>query len=738
MEELCQPTLNGRGGPIAPIAIQGTNFGLKNEMIQQVQNSCPFRGPGDDANKHLDKFLHVTQSMKVNGVSDDALRLHLFPYSLQLRAAEWFDRFLRNSITTLYDTFYNGLTMRHRDTINAAAGGTFMKRRPEECYDLIENMTAHHNDWDTSAQQIECEIEVTKDTVPPTTNGGTKDVQPLVVQVETHVPIPEHVEAPISAPKPNLKPSIPYPSGLSDQKHREKANNQIEKFYQIFQDLHFDISFADALILMPEMDECLALADLGASINLMPLSVWKRLSLPELTPTCMALELADRTISRSIDIAEDVSVKAGKHALIDVYKGELTLRVGNEAVTFNFDQTSRYSANYDDMMANRIDVIDMACEEYSQEITGFFDVIMSANPTPYYEPIISTSSPTLTPFGDSDFLLEEFNAFLAFEDDPTSPKVDHFYYDTKKDILFLKAFLNDDPSLPPLTQGMYLPQIWKELKICDDKLPVIIAKDLSIEEKAALIKVLKSHKQAIAWQLFDIKGINPKFCTHKILIEDDFKPAVQHQIRVNPKIHDVIKKEVLKLLDAGLIYPISDSPWDMIEKMMEVFMDDFSVFRNSFETCLSHLGKMLKRCKDTNFCLNWEKRHFMVKEGIVIGHNISKNRMELDKAKVDVITKLSHPTMVKGAVLGQRKEKHFWPIHYASKTMTEAQVHYTTTEKEMLAVVHAFKKFRSYLVLSKSIVYMDHSALKYLFDKQDAKRRLLRWVLILQEFDISV
>ncbi|GJT16875.1 reverse transcriptase domain-containing protein [Tanacetum coccineum] len=204
-----------------------------------------------------------------------------------------------------------------------------------------------------------------KDTVPPTNNGSTEDVQPSVVQVKTHVLIFEPVVAPVSASKPNPKPSIPYPSRLNDQKIREKANNQIEKFYQIFQDLHFDISFADALILMPkfastlkslisnkenmfelartplnehcsavllkklpkklrdlgkflipcdfpEMDECLALADLGASINLMPLSVWKKLSLPELTPTCMTLELADRSISRPIGIAEDVYVKVGK------------------------------------------------------------------------------------------------------------------------------------------------------------------------------------------------------------------------------------------------------------------------------------------------------------------------------------------------------------------------------------------------------------------------------------------
>nr|GFC42853.1 reverse transcriptase domain-containing protein [Tanacetum cinerariifolium] len=137
--------------------------------------------------------------------------------------------------------------------------------------------------------------------------------------------------------------------------------------------------------------------------------------------------------------------------LIDVYEGELTLRVGKEAITFNLDQTSRYSANYNDMKANRINVIDMACEKYSQEVLGFSDVIASGKPTPYYDPIISTSSPTLTSFGDSDFLLEEVDAFLALKDDPTSPEVDHSYFDTVGDILLLEAFLNDDPSLPPPT-----------------------------------------------------------------------------------------------------------------------------------------------------------------------------------------------------------------------------------------------------------------------------------------------
>ncbi|GJX69733.1 reverse transcriptase domain-containing protein [Tanacetum coccineum] len=345
---------------------------------------------------------------------------------------------------------------------------------------------------------VERETEVTKDTVPPTNSESTKDVQPPVVQVQPQVPNSEPVVAPVSASMPNLKPSILYPSRRNDERRREKANEQIEKFYEIFKDLSFEISLTDALILMPKfastlkalignkeklrMDECLAFADLGSSINLMPLSVWKKLSLPELTPTCITLELADHSITQPIGIAKDVDVKVGKfqfpadfvvvdfeadprvpltlgrsflktgRALINVYEGELTLRVGKEAVTFNLDQTSRYSSIYDDNSVNRIDVIEMACEEYSQEVLSFSNVIASGNPTPYFDPIVSTSSLTLTPFKDSDFLLVEVDAFLALEDDPTSPEVDDSYYDPEGDILLLEAFLNDDPKLPLVLQ----------------------------------------------------------------------------------------------------------------------------------------------------------------------------------------------------------------------------------------------------------------------------------------------
>nr|GEY14071.1 reverse transcriptase domain-containing protein [Tanacetum cinerariifolium] len=673
MEELCQPSLNGPGGPIALIAIQATNFGLKNDMIQQVQNSCQFHGlPGDDANKHLDKFLHVTQSIKVNGVTDDALPWEHYKVSI--------DRCPNHNIlpVTQIDTFYNGLTLRHRDTINAAAGGTFMKRHPEECYDLIENMAAHHNNWDTSGQRsessssitssfdtkivamkaemaeinknlirvlqvnqqvkavtpscetcggphsfsdcpttigntqnvyaarayqgptipttsspvVERETEATMDTVHPTNNGSTEDVQPLVVPTESLILNSEPVISPtielVASPDLNFNISfaddlILMPKFGPSIKSLLTNKDKLCELARTLLNEHFLAVFLKKLLEklgdpskflipcdFPGMAECLALADLGASINLMPLS----------TDFVVVDFDADPRVPL---ILERSFLKTGK-ALIDVFEGELTLRVGKEAITFNLGQTSRYSANYNDMMANQIDVIDMACEEYSQEVLGFFNVIARGNHTPYYDPIISTTSLTLTPFGNSDFLLKEVDAFLALEDDPTLPKVDQSYFDSEGDILLLEAFLNDDLSLPHPNQGNYLPEVSKsdkssidkplevELKdlpphleyAClegDDKLPIIITKDLSMEEKTALITVLKSHNRAIVWKLSDIKGIDPKFCTHKILMEEDFKPVVQHQRRVNPKIHDVIKNEVLKLLDAGLIYPIYDSPW---------------------------------------------------------------------------------------------------------------------------------------------------------------------------------
>nr|GEV33654.1 reverse transcriptase domain-containing protein [Tanacetum cinerariifolium] len=306
-----------------------------------------------------------------------------------------------------------------------------------------------------------------------------------------------------------------------------------------------------------ELEECLALADLGASINLMPLSIWKKLSLLELTPTRMTLELANRSIAYPVGVAEDVFVNyfsadfivvdydvdprvpliLGRpflrttRALIDVYGKELTLRVNDEPITFKVRHTSRYSHNYYEESVNQINVIDVACEEYAQEVLGFLNSLTSGNPTPS-DPIKSSSSPSFTPFKESDFILEEIETFLRTPDELSN--LDDDYYDMEGDILYLEKLLNEDPSLNLLLMNnedlkkgyvtMTKPSIEEppELKLKDlpshleyaflkgtDKLPVIISKELKDEEKVALLKVPKSHKRAITWKFSNIKGIDP-------------------------------------------------------------------------------------------------------------------------------------------------------------------------------------------------------------------------------------
>nr|GEZ97259.1 reverse transcriptase domain-containing protein [Tanacetum cinerariifolium] len=704
-----------------------------------------------------------------------------------------------------------------------------------------------------------------------------RQLRPEVVCIPSNT-IPNLKDKPIEEPSvviPKAKANLPYLSKLAKEKIHENDDIFAAKFMEIFCDLHFELSFPDALAHMPKFvpmfkkllnnknklieltktplnenclavvlkklpeklgdpgrflipcdfskfDNCLALADLGARINLMSLSIWRKLKLPTLNDTKMVLELVDRTISKPTGVAENIFLKVGK----------------------------------------------------------------------FYFP--------------ADFVVLDFIA------DPRVPlilgrpflkEVEDSEFDMERDILILETLLNSDPEPTPPNQNHYFPEAHNDLKVVESKND----KSSDNESPEVELKELPPH----------LKGIDPEFCSHKILLEDDFSPKVQSQRRVNPKIHDVIKKEVEKLLDAGLIYPIFDSPWvshvhcvpkkggmtviknvenelvptrlvtrwrvcidyrklneatrkdhfplpfmdqmlerlagneyycfldgfsgyfqipidlkdqekttftcpygtfaykhmsfrlcnapgtfqrcmmaifhDMIEKTMEVFIDDFLVFGNSFSTCLTNLERMLKRCEDTKVALNWEKIHFMVKESIVLGHKISKKGIEVDKAKIKVISKLPHPTTVKGirSFLGharfyRRFIKDFLKISrpmthlfkknspfifsndciQAFRTLKEklteasiliapnwdqpfelmcdasdyaiAETNYTTTEKEMLAVVYAFEKFRSYLIMNKSIVYTDHSALKYLFAKKDVKARLLRWILLLQEFDFKV
>nr|GEZ07712.1 reverse transcriptase domain-containing protein [Tanacetum cinerariifolium] len=599
MAQLLQASIEGYEDAIVVPAITADNFELKHDLLTLVQNK----------HEAWDRFKDLLRDCPHHGFSE----LH------QL------------------DTFYNALNSKDQDSLNFAAGGDFFNKMPRECLAIIESKSIVRYSrnkpvvakvsTNTSISGISPDIAKLKDMVKALLfDKKSQNQSPATVKaVEESCVSCGGAHSYRNCPatdgniyRDNIQEFVSQASAVNYNQGNTSyhplmiastlssgtlPSNTIAKPRS---DLKEITTRSDALILMPKFASTLkALIGNKEKFSEMaqtPLnehcSTVLLKKLPEKSGelgkkdfTCMTLELAERSISHPVGVAEDFYVKVGLfHFLTDFVVVDFD--ADPRGHSFNLDQTSRYSANYSDMTAKRIDVIDMACEEYSPKVLGFSDVISSGNPTSYYNPIVSITSPTLTLFGNSDFLLKEVGAFLAIEDDPTSPEADKSYLDPEGDILLLEAFLNDDPSLPPPTQGNYLPEVRKELKICeaksdkpsidepsevelkdlpshleyaflegDDKLLVIIAKDLSMEEKTALITVLKSHKRAIAWKLSDIKGIDPEFCTHKILMEEDFEPAVQHQRRVNPKIHDVIKQEVIKLLDAGLIYPVSNSPW---------------------------------------------------------------------------------------------------------------------------------------------------------------------------------
>nr|GEU54572.1 DNA-directed DNA polymerase [Tanacetum cinerariifolium] len=654
-------------------------------------------------------------------------------------------------------------------------------------------------------------------------SGSTAQFQPSVV--------------PILILKPDVlrtlsKPLIPYPSRLNDQKLREKATNQMEKFFQIFHDLHFDINFADFLLLMPKfastiksllankdkifelakvplnencsamllkklpeklgdpgkflnpcdfpgMEVYHALADLGASINLMPLSIRKKLSLPKLTPTRMTLELADRSITHLKGVAEDVFVKVGKFYFLTNFV----------VVDFEADPRVPLILGRSFLRTGRA-LIDV----YGEEITLRDVLDFQYNP--------KSSSPTLV----SDDLISESNAYFL-NDDSIPIGIETSVYDQEGDILFLEKLLNEDPfQLPPMElkvaeeskeksfieepPELELKELPSHLEYAfledSNKFPVIIAKNIKVDEREALINVLKSHKRAISWKIDDIKGIDLRFCTHKILMEDDYKPVVQSQRRVNPKIMTLAGNEFYCFLDGfsgyfqipidlqdqekttftcpygtfayrRMPFGLCNAPGtfqrcmmsifhDMIEKMMEVFMDDFSVFRDSFSSCLTSLDKMLNRCEETNLVLNWAKCHFMCREGIVLGHKISKSGIEVDRAKVDVIAKLPHPTTVKGvrSFLGhvgfyRRFIQDFSKIARPMTHLLEKETPFVFSKE----YIDAFNTLKKKLTEASILVVPDWNlTFELMCHASDyainAKPRLLQWVLLLQEFDIII
>nr|GEW14090.1 reverse transcriptase domain-containing protein [Tanacetum cinerariifolium] len=518
-------------------------------------------------------------------------------------------------------------------------------------------------------------VEVTTDTEPQ----NSDDIHPPTVQAK--VPVDKPTEEPVMV-IPKAKPDLPYPSRLQKEKLREKDDILAAKFMEMFRDLHFKLSFADALLHMPKfapmfkkllnnkdklieltkmplnencsavvlkklpeklgdpghflipydftrLYNCLALADVGASINLMPLSIWKKLRLPNLNDTKMVLELADRTISKPTGVAENVFVKVGKfyfladfvildfvadprvplilgrpflrtaHALIDVYEGEITLRHDDQSLTLKCGDTPSISYN-------NLESLNKVVEHKTQSFK---------------------------------------------EDEPPEVKL---------------------KELPPHLEYAFLGDNGKWL--------VIIAKDLSSNEKTDLINVLKTRKKVIAWKLTDIKGIDPEFCSHKILLEEDYSPK-------GGMI--VIKNDENELVPTRLV-----TGWRVCidyRKLNEATRKDHFP--------LPFMDQMLERLAGNEY--------YCFLDGFSGYFQIPIDPKDQEKTTF-------------------------------TKMMNQAEANYTATEKEMLAVVYAFEKFRYYLIMNKSIVYTDHSALKYLFVKKDAKVRLLCWILSLQEFDFKV
>ncbi|CAN6583747.1 unnamed protein product [Malus baccata var. baccata] len=670
-----------------------------------------------------------------------------------------------------------------------------------------------------------------------------------------------------------------------------------------------------------KFEQCML--DLGASINVMSYSIYASMNLGELKNDGVIIQLADRSNAYPKGVLEDVLVQVGNlifpadfyvldmedsphstplpillgrpfmktaRTKIDVFKGTLTMKFDGEVIDFNLSESIKFPK--DDHFCFSIDIIDDLAQD-------FLDCLERDTLETTIAQGIGQKSGFAVPRS-----VEEAEIVAALESLPQ-------YHGKPSNPISISVSTNK--LLPSVTQAPVLelkplPDHLKYVFLGDNEtLPVIVSSSLTAIEEEKLIRVLKKHKTAIGWTLADIKGISPTTCMHRILLEEGAKPTREAQRRLNPPMMEVVKKEIIKLLDCGVIYPISDSRWvspvqcvpkksgvtvvknaenelvptriqtgwrvcidyrklnattrndhfplpfidqmlerlaghsfycfldgysgynqiviapddqekttftcpfgtfayrrmpfglcnapatfqrcmvsifsNFVEKIIEVFMDDFSVFGDSFDGCLENLTIILKRCVETNLVLNWEKCHFMVRQGIVLGHIVSKRGIEVDKSKIDLIRYLPSPTSVReirsflghagfyrrfikdfskisnplcrllqkdvafdfneecekafnhlkemltsapiivppdwsfpfelmcdasdyalGAVLGQRKEKRPHVIYYASRTLNDAQLNYSTTEKELLVVVFALDKFRSYLLGTKSSI----------------------------------
>ncbi|XP_074302782.1 uncharacterized protein LOC141634660 [Silene latifolia] len=456
-----------------------------------------------------------------------------------------------------------------------------------------------------------------------------------------------------------------------------------------------------------------AMLDLGASINVLPTYLYESLKLGPLKPTRTIISLADRSNIYPKGIVEDVLVKVGdmlfpadfyviemepekgstpillgrpfmrtSNTKIDVSSGRLTMEFDGKKIEYNIHEAMKYPTETSSLCfleifepivqtmyeLCKIDTLDVALTNgLVGEDMGY---ALSCNLQETIKDL--EENPPMEEWEEKEEIRKtaQNSHHASFPDPELAPceftPVHEFCFlssNLLEELLKEKPF----PSIvkPSIVEMKPLPSHLKYAFLGDEEtLPIIISSKLSREQEEALIRVLKQHKEAIGWTMADIKGISPTLCMHRIILEDEAKPVRQPQRRLNPPMMDVVKKEVLKLLYVGMIYPIYDSQWvsptevvpkksgitvveNHEEDFIEVFMDDFTVHGQSFEDCLSHLSWVLQRCIETNLVLNHEKCHFMVEEGIVLGHVVSSRGIEVDKAKVDTIHTLPYPTNVR-------------------------------------------------------------------------------------------
>ncbi|KAK1666087.1 hypothetical protein QYE76_054246 [Lolium multiflorum] len=507
-------------------------------------------------------------------------------------------------------------------------------------------------------------------------------------------------------------------------------------------------------------DHCYyGLCDIGASVSAIPYELYTEIMHEidscELEDIDVVIQLANRETISPIGIVRDVEV------LCDCKKEKILTKFAGESYEFNFSKFTKtpYKA-------------DLPSNDFKMEQCA--SIVLVPN-NPLQQHLEDSESEIFRKERDE---LEEI--FLR------QPILKH-------DLPVEDLGTTPPPKEDPVFDLKPLPDNLKYAHIDDKKIyPVIISSKLSEIEEERLLEILKKHRGAIGYTLDDLKGISPSICQHAINMEDDAKPVVEHQRRLIPKMKEVVRNEVLRLLEAGIIYPIADSRWvspvhcvpkkggmtvvpndndelipqrvvvgcmsaifhGFCESIVEVFMDDFSVYGNSFDSCLRNLDKVLQRCEETNLVLNWEKCHFMVNEGIVLGHKISERGIEVDRAKVEAIEKMPYPRDVKGirSVLGhagfyRRFIKDFSKISKPLTNLLQKDVPFVfdddckeafETLKKALTTAPIVEPPDWNLPFEIMCDASDFAVGAVLGQRKDAKPRLIRWVLLLQEFDLHI